>query len=323
MHELPDPHLFTSPGMRAALARRDITEVYKLLKRAGIAQRSIAAATGQSQSEVSEIFKGRRVIGYDVLVRICEGLGISRGMMGLAYDGAAEPASAPGEEVDEDMRRRVLLAKGSVALFGAPVLGELLHIPERPPTPSPLPTRVTSSDVDAMKNLTRELRDGARTYGGGADVVSTVAARSRVLMDVPADDDVSARLASALAELHVVAGWCCADSGYYDHARANFADAMELASQDPEQMASAFRHAGIQMVDAGAFNDGLKAFQLGLMSASGPEAVAWMHAETALPLAAMGERDAALSAVSRAREQSLSDPFDMAGLARQVASLQA
>ena len=44
--------------------------------------------TGQSQSEVSEILKGRQVMAYDVLTRIADGLGVPRGYMGLAYDEA-------------------------------------------------------------------------------------------------------------------------------------------------------------------------------------------------------------------------------------------
>jgi hypothetical protein len=89
---------------------------------------------------------------------------------------------------------------------------------------------------------------------------------------------------------------------------------MELAAGDGRELASAFRHAGIQMVDDGAHNDGLKAFQLGLMNATDPETTAWMHGESAFPLAAMGERDAALSAINRAREQELTDPFDAADM---------
>jgi transcriptional regulator with XRE-family HTH domain len=50
-----------------------------------VAQRRIAALTDQSQSEVSEIIAGRRVVvSYDVLVRISDGLGVPRGWMGLA-----------------------------------------------------------------------------------------------------------------------------------------------------------------------------------------------------------------------------------------------
>ncbi|MGB3442746.1 MAG: helix-turn-helix transcriptional regulator, partial [Actinophytocola sp.] len=58
--------------MCAALEAREVSTVYKLLRRKGVSQRQIAAMTGQSQSEVSEILKGRQVMAYDVLVRIAD-----------------------------------------------------------------------------------------------------------------------------------------------------------------------------------------------------------------------------------------------------------
>ncbi len=73
--------------MRKCLADRDIAGVFRLLQRYGMSQRAIAARTGQSQSEVSEIIAGRRqVVSYDLLVRISEGLAVPRGWMGLAFD---------------------------------------------------------------------------------------------------------------------------------------------------------------------------------------------------------------------------------------------
>lgn len=72
--------------MRAALAVRDMAFVFKLLQKHGVSQRRIAALTGQSQSEISEILAGRRVVSYYVLSRIADGLGIPRGRLGLAYD---------------------------------------------------------------------------------------------------------------------------------------------------------------------------------------------------------------------------------------------
>lgn len=50
-----------------------------------VRRREIAAATGQSESEISEILKGPQVQAYDVLVRICEGLVIPRDAMGLFF----------------------------------------------------------------------------------------------------------------------------------------------------------------------------------------------------------------------------------------------
>ncbi|HYZ09391.1 MAG TPA: helix-turn-helix transcriptional regulator [Pseudonocardiaceae bacterium] len=60
--------------MRQILAERDIAALYLILKGEGVTQRTIAALTGQSQSEVSEILAGRKVLAYDLLVRIAEGL---------------------------------------------------------------------------------------------------------------------------------------------------------------------------------------------------------------------------------------------------------
>jgi predicted XRE-type DNA-binding protein len=79
--------LLEHPEMRRALAHRDIRAIYSIVQRYGISQRRIAAKTGQSQSEVSDILTGKRVVAsYDVLARICAGLGVPRGYMGLAYD---------------------------------------------------------------------------------------------------------------------------------------------------------------------------------------------------------------------------------------------
>jgi hypothetical protein len=59
-------------------------------------------------------------------------------------EGAGTPVE---DEVDEDMRRRALLAAAAMALFGAPVLGEVLELPKRPPGPAPLPKRLGEQDV--------------------------------------------------------------------------------------------------------------------------------------------------------------------------------
>ncbi len=300
--------------MRRILVVRDVAGVFGLLMKLGYTQSRLAELAGMSQSEVCEIVKGRRQVqGYDVLTRIAEGFGIPRGLMGLTYDEDGDPPETP-EEVNEEMKRRALMAAGSIALFSSPVLGELLHIPVRPHTPTPLPSQLGASDVAAMRSLTESLRTVARTYGGCADTVTAVANRSMRLMSVPASDEVQAGMGSALANLHTMAGWTCVDSGYHDHARACFATAMELAATagDSRELASAFWHAGIQMRDAGGWNDALKAFQLGFVGTDDKVSIAWLHAETAWPYALMGHEDQALTALKRAQEQPLTDPFEAA-----------
>ena len=97
-HEI-DPAIWERPQMRQALSAATWPPSIGLLQRIGISQRHIAALTAQSQSEISEILKGRQVMAYEVLGRIADGLGIPRGYMGLAYD-----ASSPRARRDDGVR---------------------------------------------------------------------------------------------------------------------------------------------------------------------------------------------------------------------------
>jgi plasmid maintenance system antidote protein VapI len=66
-----------------------------------MSQRGIAARTGHSQGEVSDIINGqRRVVSYEVLVRIADGFDLPRGWMGLEHDPetAARLRSWEGED---------------------------------------------------------------------------------------------------------------------------------------------------------------------------------------------------------------------------------
>jgi len=137
---------------------RDISRVYKLLTGAGVSQHRIGRLTGQSQSEVSEILHGRRVMGYGVLVRIADGLGVSRGEMGLAYDEDLQPSDP--EDVDEDVKRRRFLAAGSLATVGHVVLGDPLELPA--PTTLLLPARLGVADVSDVQHAIAALRARGR-----------------------------------------------------------------------------------------------------------------------------------------------------------------
>src|SRR5262249_18756345 len=82
-----DPSVRDNMEFRKALARRDISTVYRLMcTTMDYSQRNISRLTGQSQSEISEILKGRQVQSYEVFVRIADGLGVPHGWMGLAHD---------------------------------------------------------------------------------------------------------------------------------------------------------------------------------------------------------------------------------------------
>lgn len=101
--------------MRRALATQDVTTIYRLLSRLGFSQQHIAALTGQSQPEVSAIIHGRKVMAYDVLSRICDGLGAPRAYMGLAYDETTQPPDpqeAPGRPAQVIERRDTWPVRG-------------------------------------------------------------------------------------------------------------------------------------------------------------------------------------------------------------------
>ncbi|MBV8539957.1 MAG: hypothetical protein JO364_06275 [Pseudonocardiales bacterium] len=251
---------FDGEEMRAALAARDIATVYRLLGRLGVSQRRIAQVTGQSQSEVCEILKGRRVRDVWVLERIADGLGVPRAWLGLSYGEQAPDPPSAGGEVDEGMKRRVLVAATMAAGLGQACVG----LPELAlPAGQPLPSRLGMVHVHTVRAVTEGLRGLARYYGGQADLVSTAAILYTRWMHVPALDTVTAQLAAALAELHTEAGWCRYDSGL--DGTGHFTRALELAGQarDTYGIANAAWHAGVTLARTGHPNDALKLVQLG------------------------------------------------------------
>lgn len=94
MHPV-DPILFHRADMRAALAARDISAVYRLLRQSGMSPSRIGQLTGQSPSEVRKILEGRQVCDVWLLERIADGLGIPRAWLGVGY-GKERPGGPVG-----------------------------------------------------------------------------------------------------------------------------------------------------------------------------------------------------------------------------------
>jgi len=324
---LIDPALYRRDDVRRILAERDIAALYRVLKDEGVTQRQIAALTGQSQSEVSEILKGRRVLAYDLLVRIAEGLGIPRELMGLSYGAygayGGEVAVADPEGVAEMLRRHLIALAPIAAVAYNPVakLAELLEHVELPsPSPVPLPSRLCGVHVAKVRDLTRRLGEACRTYGSDPEVSSAAAAWTIRLLDVPGPDAVRKVLMVAVSELHIEAGWAGCDAGLYDRAMFHYARALELATEADDAYCQAFAliYAGLATVEHGQPNEGLKMLQYGgvkardvpsddqravVIGVSGRAAVmagAWEKSATAL--ADLGELEAANGKLAKARE---------------------
>jgi transcriptional regulator with XRE-family HTH domain len=310
-----DPAVWEQPDMRAVLAARDIGALYRALTEAGLSQYRIARLTGQSQPEVSEIIGGRRVIAYEVLERIAEGLGVPWELMGLSYGDSnayrgheVTATDGPPEGVTDEMLRRHFIAGLASAAFGRPVLAGLLDPSPVSVQHVPLPSRLTLRDVTDLRVGTEQLRSLSLRYGGQADIVDAVANRAMRLLTVPADDAVQRSLRSALSELREFAGWCCFDQRAYGVAGTHFTEAVGLAraANDPYGAAYTLYHAGCMTEERGYPNDALKLFQLSQFKLSesndprAPALGAGLRVDSASALAHLGQADMARSELAAA-----------------------
>jgi len=306
---------WNEPEMKRTLADRDISTVYRLLRREGISQRHIAALTGQSQSEVSEILKGRQVMAYDVLARIADGLGIPRGYMGLAYDPATAtsmvgPPDKGLAEEDESVKRRKLLAHGAAVMFGTAVLGADRGQWLPSPAQTPAPGNIGMSDVKQVEAATRAMRSLDYQFGGGAcrDAVVAQLSWAQRLLSASGREEVRLRLFRALADLQNLAGWTTFDVGLLDSSRGHFATALEYAKQagDSGLMSNIMYRIGRVYLHHGEANDALKWFQLGQIAAqdSGSElAVAVLCGNEAWAYGMMGNDVQAKKLLDRSRDE--------------------
>jgi transcriptional regulator with XRE-family HTH domain len=301
--------------MRTALAAREISQVYRLLRKHGISQRQIAAQTGQSQSEVSEILKGRQVMAYDVLARIAAGLGVPRGYMGLAYDEetrvriVATVDNQTPEEA-ESVKRRKFLAHAAAVTMGANVFGADSGPWVSNPIQTPTPGRIGMTDVRQVEAATRALRSLDYQYGGGScrDAVIAQLSWGQQMLGASATDVVTQRLHIALADLHNLAGWTSFDIGLLDSARNHFGKGLELAKEGRSEplVANILYRMGRVYLHNDAPNDALKIFSLGQIAAqnSGSElAVAVLCANEAWAYAMMGQREQTMKLLGRTKDE--------------------
>ncbi|MGH3854613.1 MAG: helix-turn-helix domain-containing protein [Pseudonocardiaceae bacterium] len=324
--------------MRAALTARDIGALYRLLRRVGVSQRRIAELTGQSQSEVSEILHGRQVLNVRVLERIADGLGTSRARLGVSYGEHTPDAPFFKKEVDEHVKRRVLVAATMAVAVkqGARALGAPIQLAL--PTGQSLPSRLGMSQVHTVRTVTDRLRGVAWYYGGQGDVFGTTATLYTQWTQVPATDEVKAQLRAALAELHTEAGWCCYDAGV--DGMGHFTRALRFADEagDDYGIVNAAWHAGLVLIRAGHPNDALKLFRLGHFrlggsplgkSLSGTEGswvqtlTARLNRTSATAYAAMGGIDEVTRYLAEANEgPAPRDAFERAGADLDTARVQ-
>ncbi|MGH8920482.1 MAG: hypothetical protein ACRD0H_19480, partial [Actinomycetes bacterium] len=141
--------------------------------------------------------------------------------------------------------------------------------PGPPPLPLPLPSRLGLIHVAQVRDLTRRLGEAGNHRICDAEVLGGAAAWATQQLDVPGAEPVKRALGTAVAELHIEAGWAAFAAGLYRRALYHYARALELAieAKDVYLQALALNYAGIANVEHGEPNDGLKLLQLGRVKA--------------------------------------------------------
>lgn len=262
-------------------------------ERAGVSQNRMTRLAHYSKSLISAIERGTRTVRPEHVAAYEAALGVR--IEATDYPGNGVIA-ATHVGVGDNMKRRLFLA----ALPGAALGGTALGLPY----PGDLPLTLGTTDVQAIEDMTRRFRELARTYGGHAGIVSDAARRSARFMSVSAAEPVHERLTLALSDLHELAGWCCYDEMYDDHARWHYGQAVEVTS-DGDQAASALRFAGVLESVNGEPADALELYRLAEIKRGAhgdPDLGAWLHAVSALDLAIMDRSDRARSELAAAQD---------------------
>jgi transcriptional regulator with XRE-family HTH domain len=312
VQERIDPSMWQRADMRAALAARDIAAVFRLLQRVGVSQRRIAALTGQSQSEISEILAGRQVVSYDVLTRIADGLGAARGSLGLAYDDATAAlieASAAVEAAPPEDSAQLLARLTELTVGSATIDPRTWHQPFALSW-GPTPEHVGAPDIARLAAMTEQLRALDREHGGGACREAALAQLTwaQQLLRAKAEEETTNALHRAIGDLHLLAGWTSFDLGILGPARRHFARALEHARfvNEPSLVAKVLYCMGRLHLHHGWAAQALRLFQLGQVAAQESgygRAVAVLHANLAWAHSVVGDGRQALACIGRARDE--------------------
>jgi tetratricopeptide (TPR) repeat protein len=167
--------------------------------------------------------------------------------------------------------------------------------------PPPHSARIGMSDVEQLESQTRSLRSVDYQYGGGAcrDAVVVRIYWAQQLLAAEAADAVRARLLSAVADLHNLAGWTSFDSGQVGAAYHHFDRALNFASHDDDLTTNIVYRRGRVHLHHGAPDDALAYFQRGAIA---PLAASIMFSNEAWAYARQGRSAEALRSLGKAQD---------------------
>lgn len=167
--------------------------------------------------------------------------------------------------------------------------------------PPPHSARIGMSDVEQLEAQTHSLRSVDYQYGGGAcrDAVVVRIYWAQQLLAAEATDVVRARLLSAVADLHNLAGWTSFDSGQVGAAYHHFDRALDFARHDEDLTTNIVYRRGRVHLHHGAPGDALSYFQRGAIA---PLAASIMHSNAAWAYARQARAREALLELGKAED---------------------
>ncbi|KAA2261851.1 tetratricopeptide repeat protein [Solihabitans fulvus] len=171
-----------------------------------------------------------------------------------------------------------------------------------------VPHHVGMADVRRIEAITAQCRAMDYRKGGGScrQAVLDHLAETRPLLWATASDKVTARLYSAVADLHNLAGWTCFDTGLVPDARAQFGHALDLArlAPNPGLTANIYYRIGRVHLHHDQPDQATTCFQLGehvARRAGSAHALAILSANQAWAAATMGHATDAVRLLEQAR----------------------
>ncbi|MFI6100241.1 hypothetical protein ACIA8G_32245 [Lentzea sp. NPDC051213] len=167
--------------------------------------------------------------------------------------------------------------------------------------PPPHSARIGTSDVEQLESQTHSLRSVDYQYGGGAcrDAVVVRIYWAQQLLAAEASEAVRARLLSAVADLHNLAGWTSFDSGQVGAAYHHFDRALDFARHDEDLTSNIVYRRGRVHLHHGAPGDALAYFQRGAFA---PLASSIMYSNEAWAYARQARSAEALRALGKAQD---------------------
>ncbi|MFI7077139.1 helix-turn-helix domain-containing protein [Micromonospora sp. NPDC049903] len=308
----PDQSWWDEPAMRSALGRRDVGQIFMLLnRRHGMTQRRIAELAGFAASEVYEITRGRQVMAYDVLVRIAEGLGIPRKLMGLGYgtESTQECRPEPLPLGEAEQRKQFIAALAGFAVGGSPDVE--VWLPQAGERPASVPEIVNPEAIATVREISQRHRELDAAYGGGScrdsarGYLAWASCLARSRCRTP---ELSADLHAELANLHNLVGWMSHDLGEHTEARRHLAQGLVYAQKagSATLMADAYYRLGRVSIHQSNPAEALHLFQLGQIVATNANcliSVAILHANIAWAHARMGNASGMRDSLARAHDE--------------------